>query len=740
MKRGIAALATFGLFSGPLLAQTCLDYTAPSDLTLLETRTLPASGNRMVHTDDALWVGVDSALVRLPILAPGVLGTEQLVPIAPYAEPYLAADGDLLVGADTIGGEAYLFTVNATAPYDVRPPIDLGPGSAKGLDVDGATALVAHSVSPYYNAFTMVDFSSPESPSVVGTISGFNRYSEIVIQEPWAFVGSLYGTVTHLLSLDPSIGPVDEGAVDVGRPIAWYGDNLYTSTGIWNVVNVHLPVHLAVLPGGCLPDDRLLTGVTVVDGNLFTIGGSGIWGWIWDGSEDIERSGLWPWPSRSLSSLVGADGHLYALVDDQLKVYEVAGTDGPHPAEARWPVLGYYDSYSDGWDVDSDGTEISFLSIGGGYGFARAPAGYSYFVAGMTTTPGSCSLGSFTPVLRSIGQDIGRVDFTSDRVVGVDGAALTVQDRANPHPLTGFPFWLVGATDVQVVGYRAYISSDNGWLDTFDVTDPDNPVRVDQTAAPGAVNQLRVSGSAAYLASDDGGVVAYDLSDPDAPALSFSESPGTERDYLQLDGDLLAAVDESTGRVYTYDLADPLAPVPLGSTGIGSGARDVVVKDEAAYVNCGDHFAVVDLRTPEAPEVVARVTTILPIRGLATDGSYLYVLQGHNLLLYPMQCALTLPTSAPPTEPGGPFLTHPNPFRTQTSIALDVPRAGRVMIDIVDVTGRNVRSWAETVGEPGNRTFLWNGRDREGRPVAAGIYFVKLSGTVQATRKVVRIR
>jgi hypothetical protein len=42
---------------------------------------------------------------------------------------------------------------------------------------------------------------------------------------------------------------------------------------------------------------------------------------------------------------------------------------------------------------------------------------------------------------------------------------------------------------------------------------------------------------------------------------------------------------------------------------------------------------------------------------------------------------------------------------------------------------------------PGEHYVVWDGRDEQGRPAAAGIYFVTLrAGDLAATRKIVRLR
>jgi len=70
----------------------------------------------------------------------------------------------------------------------------------------------------------------------------------------------------------------------------------------------------------------------------------------------------------------------------------------------------------------------------------------------------------------------------------------------------------------------------------------------------------------------------------------------------------------------------------------------------------------------------------------------------------------------------------PNPFNPSTTIAFQVPEGGaQVSLQIYDVSGRLVKTLAEGYEPSGTRTVTWDGRDDEGRPVAGGIYFSRLT-------------
>jgi hypothetical protein len=68
----------------------------------------------------------------------------------------------------------------------------------------------------------------------------------------------------------------------------------------------------------------------------------------------------------------------------------------------------------------------------------------------------------------------------------------------------------------------------------------------------------------------------------------------------------------------------------------------------------------------------------------------------------------------------------PNPFRTRTSIAYQLPEPSDVSVAILDATGRRIRKVAHGRQNPGHHVLTWDGRDAEGRHAAAGSYFIQL--------------
>jgi len=86
--------------------------------------------------------------------------------------------------------------------------------------------------------------------------------------------------------------------------------------------------------------------------------------------------------------------------------------------------------------------------------------------------------------------------------------------------------------------------------------------------------------------------------------------------------------------------------------------------------------------------------------------------------------------------PGAHWSVVPNPSRGDVSLTL----AGAVRgddVDVIDAAGRVVRRLHGAAGDGLPLRARWDGRDAQGRPVGAGVYFVRQHGTPEAGRVVI---
>jgi flagellar hook assembly protein FlgD len=78
---------------------------------------------------------------------------------------------------------------------------------------------------------------------------------------------------------------------------------------------------------------------------------------------------------------------------------------------------------------------------------------------------------------------------------------------------------------------------------------------------------------------------------------------------------------------------------------------------------------------------------------------------------------------------------YPNPFNPETRIRFDIPTSSDVQVEVFDMTGRLVRTFASSRQEAGSHEIIWNAKDNAGAPVASGTYLYRLIVNGSASAK-----
>ena len=84
---------------------------------------------------------------------------------------------------------------------------------------------------------------------------------------------------------------------------------------------------------------------------------------------------------------------------------------------------------------------------------------------------------------------------------------------------------------------------------------------------------------------------------------------------------------------------------------------------------------------------------------------------------------------------------YPNPFNPSTTIAYDLPHAGKVTLSIYNLQGQLVRKLVDAHKSGGSYTAHWNGLDDDGQRVVSGVYLYRLvTQDFVQTRKMVLVQ
>ncbi|NIR50884.1 T9SS type A sorting domain-containing protein [candidate division KSB1 bacterium] len=84
---------------------------------------------------------------------------------------------------------------------------------------------------------------------------------------------------------------------------------------------------------------------------------------------------------------------------------------------------------------------------------------------------------------------------------------------------------------------------------------------------------------------------------------------------------------------------------------------------------------------------------------------------------------------------------YPNPFNPSTVIRYALPQPGFVTLRVYNVQGQEIMALVEKEQLAGRCQVQWNGLDRRGAPVAAGLYFYRLeAGEFRAVKRMVLLK
>ena len=70
-----------------------------------------------------------------------------------------------------------------------------------------------------------------------------------------------------------------------------------------------------------------------------------------------------------------------------------------------------------------------------------------------------------------------------------------------------------------------------------------------------------------------------------------------------------------------------------------------------------------------------------------------------------------------------------------TYLLPQTPGPARVVIDVIDTSGRRLRQLEDGIRAPGIHRARWDGMDQAGRQVPCGLYFIRLSANGEERRR-----
>ncbi len=176
---------------------------------------------------------------------------------------------------------------------------------------------------------------------------------------------------------------------------------------------------------------------------------------------------------------------------------------------------------------------------------------------------------------------------------------------------------------------------------------------------------------------------------------------------------------------------------------LGSGPQ---LGDSRRVLSLGDSL---DATGDEIPEWILTDFAASPVIGPGLDlhtNGWIYVRAELAPIAGGTEVDAVIGVEIPPAmavgeSPQGPgvFLElRPNPFVSNARIRVVLFEPGRVRLDVFDMNGRLLRRLADRVEAAGLREWTWDGRDRAGRQLPAGAYFLRMeaAGRIESVKLV----
>ncbi len=312
-------------------------------------------------------------------------------------------------------------------------------------------------------------------------------------------------------------------------------------------------------------------------------------------------------------------------------------------------------------------------------------------------------------------------------VAAVGGVMLDISDPDVPFSLG--PVALPAGTErVTWAGDRYYAAAGLAGMVILDATDPLHPVELGRFDTPGSVRNVALAGGHALVADNAEGLWVVDVDDPAHPAALGHVAGEMHGDQLAVDGARVFVGGSLLSNVVEVDLSDPAAPAMVATRPLPAPPNALLVHAGRLWAATYDGVHVFDVSSPGAPAPLADLGGRPPASGLAPVDDGVATCLWLFTVLRPPCATLTATPLAPAAAPLA-LRVAPNPGNPRATIAFALPQAADCRLTIHDLAGRLVAELWHGPLDAGPRTFVWNGENRAGSPVASGVYLARLAGT-----------
>lgn len=767
------------------------DISTPSVPAYVTGIEIGGYGRGIAKNGDTVFVADGpGGLIVFDVAVPASPAAVDTVPFAYAWDVEVSASGLVAVTTNDAGGTFALLGINESTEWVTVGSVTTGI-DCTDIELTDHLAYLAD----YDGGLTIVDFSTPETPTVAGSESlpGY-VYGVTVVGDRCYAISSYNGL--HVVAVADSSAPALETTVDFGddcNGIATDGALLFVGqTGI-TVLSLADPANPEVVGGDHWSGNYGAKAMVCIGDHIYSAA-SGMGLVV---SEIGNGTSPQPLGSAALPSTPNEGYNTQAVSVALRGDYAYVGRSGWEPtagdmrglqamdiADATAPsLLGYLDLPAYPMDIvtagdwayvalqDSGLLAVSLadpanpvrgmrLELNGDDGRCIAfydattlvVGGYNRVYTVDIGTPGAPAiLGS---VVAAASYWIEDVAVQGDRAyVACDNYGLQIVNLANlgsPALMGNIDIFSFPCNSVAVKGDYAFVHEDydEDELLVVDVSNPNSPSQVTRMNVPDGLSggHLHLSDDTLWYAASWSGVWLIDISNPALPAF-LGGAPTLSSPRIAIPrGEYIYAADGNAGLTILPRQCGQ-TPVALAAFALEAGAGTVTARWETAAGSDPASFRLTAARGGESWPVAhvekapGLFEAVDASPRLAAGGTVTYTLEareagGDWLLLRSQPVVVGTPPAR--TRLAAAF---PNPFNPHCTLRFELAAPQPARLAVHDVAGRLVAVLAEGDFAEGPHEFIWNGRDGAGRAIAGGVYFARLTTPGHAeTMKLVLLR
>lgn len=648
---------------------------------------------------------------------------------------------------------AYLVASDLNDPTD---PVELGrvllPAQPSDMLVDGSVVYLALRKSA---GLLILDYADPAAPVEVGALTGVDLLS-VCVEGNLAFCGRGSAGVLVIDITDPA-APVDVTTFDTpgsANGTDADGNILYVAMGndglgIYDVADPLAPVNLAsmVTNGFC-------TYVQERDGVAYACDGSGLS--LFDVSFPAAPAPLATvnlgdtcyemcfTSSPTMIAVAGLNGLALVQVADPAAPVVMAGSSvdngyscaevdgafcmvtryaGLHVLAANLDEVANVPNAGFAMKLKLDGQTLYVADLSGGVRvYDLSDPWNPVFLTEIDTEPNTQDVAAAGDLLFAV----------NSSNVGNGLVIHDVSDPAAPAPVSIFDT-TNGTMGVGVQDGLCTLANGFGGLRLVDVSNPAAPVLLSDLFIGAMAFDAQPVDDVVYMASFGGGMLSIDISNPMMPATMDQEMWGFLNAVDVAEGYAWVADGQQGLRV--VDITDPTNLISLSTVSVGGQARDVARSPMgSSYAYVANDFVglhVLEVSDPAAPLLLETYPSADRGMGVDAEGGLVVLAAGEtgvDIYRNPAVVALEDDDQDELAPASGLTLSaRPNPFNPRLEVAYTLDRAGSVRLDVFDARGRLVRTLVHADAAAGAGAVIWQGEDASGRPVASGVYQLRLT-------------